>query len=93
MELRRSEVGVLVHTALLSRCVHHIRSAVLLHELVHFLLGGDTHREQQTATPPHSHVLRYHLIKHCDHISDEVSDDGSSPKRYFFPPVAFSVET
>ncbi|XP_017324127.1 FHF complex subunit HOOK interacting protein 2B isoform X1 [Ictalurus punctatus] len=71
--LQMSEVGVLVHTALLSRCVHHIRSAVLLHELVHFLLGGDTHREQQTATPPHSHVLRYHLIKHCDHISDEIS--------------------
>ncbi|XP_053480209.1 FHF complex subunit HOOK interacting protein 2B [Ictalurus furcatus] len=71
--LQMSEVGVLVHTALLSRCVHHIRSAVLLHELAHFLLGGDTHREQPTATPPHSHVLRYHLIKHCDHISDEIS--------------------
>ncbi|KAF4070443.1 hypothetical protein AMELA_G00285550 [Ameiurus melas] len=71
--LQMSEVGVLVHTALLSRCVHHIRSAVLLHELAHFLLGGDTHREQPTATLPHSHVLRYHLIKHCDHISDEIS--------------------
>ncbi|MCI4381276.1 hypothetical protein PGIGA_G00249640 [Pangasianodon gigas] len=71
--LQMSEVGVLVHTALLSRCVNHTQSAILLHELVHFLLGGDTHREQSTATPPHTHTLRYNLIKHCDHISDEIS--------------------
>ncbi|MCJ8735377.1 hypothetical protein PDJAM_G00246390 [Pangasius djambal] len=71
--LQMSEVGVLVHTALLSRCVSHTQSAVLLHELVHFLLGGDLQREQSTATPPHAHALRYNLIKHCDHISDEIS--------------------
>ncbi|KAG7332026.1 hypothetical protein KOW79_003860 [Hemibagrus wyckioides] len=71
--LQMSEVGVLVHTALLSRCVHYTQSAVLLQELTHLLLGDDTHREQPTDTPPHTHELRYHLIKHCDHISDEIS--------------------
>ncbi|KAM9475071.1 FHF complex subunit HOOK-interacting protein 2B isoform 1-T1 [Clarias gariepinus] len=71
--LQMSEVGILVHTALLSRCVHHTQSAVLLHELVHFLLGADTPREHPSDTPPHTHMLRYHLIKHCDHISDEIS--------------------
>lgn len=81
---RRSEVGVLVHTALLSRCVRHAESADLLRELALFLLGGDTHREQPT--PAHARALRYHLIKHCDHISDEVSDNlmatqGSSVMR------------
>lgn len=85
--LRRSEVGILVHTALLSRCVHHTQSAVLLHELVHFLLGADTPREHPSDTPPHTHMLRYHLIKHCDHISDEVSDNDSSLMRYVFSSV------
>lgn len=76
--VHRSEVGVLVHTALLSRCVHYTQSAVLLQELTHFLLGDDTHREQPTDTPPHTCALRYHLIKHCDHISDEVSNKNSA---------------
>ncbi|XP_060787215.1 FHF complex subunit HOOK-interacting protein 2B [Neoarius graeffei] len=71
--LQMSEVCVLVHTALLSRCVHYTQSTILLHELVHFLLGSDTQREQTSATPPHTHMLRYHLLKHCDHISDEIS--------------------
>ncbi|KAK2840660.1 hypothetical protein Q7C36_012239 [Tachysurus vachellii] len=71
--LQMSEVGVLVHTALLSRCVHYAQSAVLLHELTHFLLGDDTPREHPTDTPPRTHPLRYQLIKHCDHISDEIS--------------------
>uniref|UniRef100_A0A8B9RHL1 FHF complex subunit HOOK-interacting protein C-terminal domain-containing protein n=1 Tax=Astyanax mexicanus TaxID=7994 RepID=A0A8B9RHL1_ASTMX len=69
----KSEAGVLVHTALLSCTVRHIHSSALLQELVHFLLGNDTHHEQQTDTPPHTHLLRYHLIEHCDHISDEIS--------------------
>ncbi|KAF7694897.1 hypothetical protein HF521_006620 [Silurus meridionalis] len=71
--LQMSEVGVLVHTALLSLCVQHTQSPVLLHELAHFLLGDETQREQPTDTPPLTHTLRYHLIKHCDHISDEIS--------------------
>uniref|UniRef100_A0A8B9KZT0 FHF complex subunit HOOK-interacting protein C-terminal domain-containing protein n=1 Tax=Astyanax mexicanus TaxID=7994 RepID=A0A8B9KZT0_ASTMX len=71
--LQMSEAGVLVHTALLSCTVRHIHSSALLQELVHFLLGNDTHHEQQTDTPPHTHLLRYHLIEHCDHISDEIS--------------------
>ncbi|KAI5622119.1 protein FAM160B2, partial [Silurus asotus] len=71
--LQMSEVGVLVHTALLSLCVQHTQSPVLLHKLAHFLLGDETQREQPTDTPPLTHTLRYHLIKHCDHISDEIS--------------------
>uniref|UniRef100_W5LKF3 FHF complex subunit HOOK interacting protein 2B n=1 Tax=Astyanax mexicanus TaxID=7994 RepID=W5LKF3_ASTMX len=71
--LQMSEAGVLVHTALLSCTVRHIHSSALLQELVHFLLGNDTHHEQQTDTPPHTHLLRFHLIEHCDHISDEIS--------------------
>lgn len=67
----RSEVGILVHTALLSCSVRHIRSPALLEELVQFLLGNDTHCEQQQDT--HTHILRYRLIEHCNHISDEVT--------------------
>lgn len=61
-----------MHTALLSCCVRYMHSPVLLKELVHFLLGSDTRHEQRTDAPPHTHMLRYHLIEHCDHISDEV---------------------
>uniref|UniRef100_A0A8C1J8I6 Family with sequence similarity 160 member B2 n=1 Tax=Cyprinus carpio TaxID=7962 RepID=A0A8C1J8I6_CYPCA len=67
----RSEVGILVHTALLSCSVRHIRSPALLEELVQFLLGSDTHCEQPQDT--HTHILRYRLIEHCNHISDEIS--------------------
>ncbi|XP_016429622.1 FHF complex subunit HOOK-interacting protein 2B [Sinocyclocheilus rhinocerous] len=69
--LQMSEVGILVHTALLSCSVRHIRSPALLEELVQFLLGSDTHCEQRQDT--HTHILRYHLIEHCNHISDEIS--------------------
>ncbi|XP_051759050.1 FHF complex subunit HOOK interacting protein 2B [Ctenopharyngodon idella] len=69
--LQMSEVGILVHTALLSCSVRHIRSSVLLEELVQFLLGSDTHCEQRQDT--HTHTLRYRLIEHCNHISDEIS--------------------
>ncbi|XP_043103505.1 FHF complex subunit HOOK interacting protein 2B [Puntigrus tetrazona] len=69
--LQMSEVGILVHTALLSCSVRHIRSPALLEELVQFLLGSDTHYEQRQDT--HTHVLRYRLIEHCNHISDEIS--------------------
>ncbi|KTF78264.1 hypothetical protein cypCar_00034621 [Cyprinus carpio] len=69
--LQMSEVGILVHTALLSCSVRHIRSPALLEELVQFLLGSDTHCEQPQDT--HTHILRYRLIEHCNHISDEIS--------------------
>ncbi|KAK7146414.1 hypothetical protein R3I93_013993 [Phoxinus phoxinus] len=69
--LQMSEVGILVHTALLSCSVRHIRSPALLEELVQFLLGNDTHCEQQQDT--HTHILRYRLIEHCNHNSDEIS--------------------
>ncbi|XP_059359209.1 FHF complex subunit HOOK-interacting protein 2B-like isoform X2 [Carassius carassius] len=69
--LQMSEVGILVHTALLSCSVRHIRSPALLEELVQFLLGSDTHCEQRQDT--HTHLLRYRLIEHCNHISDEIS--------------------
>ncbi|XP_066500882.1 FHF complex subunit HOOK-interacting protein 2B [Hoplias malabaricus] len=71
--LQMSEVGILVHTALLSCAVRYVSSPALLQELLLFLLGSDTHHEQRKDTPPHTHTLRYHLIEHCDHISDEIS--------------------
>lgn len=69
--LQMSEVGVLVHTALLSCSLRYTHSPVLLEDLVQFLLGSDTHCEQQDDAT--SHVLRYRLIEHCNHISDEIS--------------------
>ncbi|XP_073675354.1 FHF complex subunit HOOK-interacting protein 2B [Garra rufa] len=69
--LQMSEVGILVHTALLSCSVRHIHSPLLLEELVQFLLGSDTHCEKRQDTQ--THILRYRLIEHCNHISDEIS--------------------
>lgn len=69
--LQMSEMGVLVNTALLCCSVRHIQSPAMLEELVSFLLGRHTEREQRLDTE--SHVLRYQLIEHCDHISDEIS--------------------
>nr|XP_023857869.1 protein FAM160B2 [Salvelinus alpinus] len=67
----RSEMGVLVNTALLCCSVRHIQSPAMVEELVSFLLGRHTQSEQRLDTE--SHVLRYQLIEHCDHISDEIS--------------------
>lgn len=64
-------MGVLVNTALLCCSVRHIQSPAMVEELVSFLLGRQTQSEQRFDTE--SHVLRYQLIEHCDHISDEVS--------------------
>ncbi|KAG7480704.1 hypothetical protein MATL_G00059080 [Megalops atlanticus] len=66
-----SEVGVLVSTALLSCVVRQVSAPALLDELVLFLLGSQTQSELRMDTE--SHVLRYQLIEHCDHISDEIS--------------------
>uniref|UniRef100_A0A8C7DAG8 FHF complex subunit HOOK interacting protein 2B n=1 Tax=Oncorhynchus kisutch TaxID=8019 RepID=A0A8C7DAG8_ONCKI len=69
--LQMSEMGVLVNTALLCCSVRHIQSPAMVEELVSFLLGRQTQSEQRLDTE--SHVLRYQLIEHCDHISDEIS--------------------
>ncbi|XP_071258381.1 FHF complex subunit HOOK-interacting protein 2B [Salvelinus alpinus] len=69
--LQMSEMGVLVNTALLCCSVRHIQSPAMVEELVSFLLGRHTQSEQRLDTE--SHVLRYQLIEHCDHISDEIS--------------------
>ncbi|MBN3310131.1 F16B2 protein, partial [Amia calva] len=69
----RSEAGVLVATVLLSSVVRQTWAPVLLEELVFFLLGSQRQPEERMATE--SHVLRYHLVKHCDHISDELFEE------------------
>ncbi|XP_046904385.1 FHF complex subunit HOOK interacting protein 2B [Hypomesus transpacificus] len=69
--LQMSEAGVLVGTALLGRMVRHVQSAALLDELVNYILGRETEGELRLDTE--THVLRYHLIEHCDHVSDEIS--------------------
>ncbi|XP_012671460.1 FHF complex subunit HOOK interacting protein 2B [Clupea harengus] len=72
--LQMSEAGILLHTALLSCSVRHTHSAPLLAELVPFLLGSATHPERPAETNTDTHAtLRYKLIQHCDHISDEIS--------------------
>ncbi|XP_063051413.1 FHF complex subunit HOOK-interacting protein 2B [Engraulis encrasicolus] len=72
--LQMSEAGILLHTALLSCCVRHTHSPMLLSELVPFLLGSGTQPERHADTHTDSHTtLRYKLIQHCDHISDEIS--------------------
>ncbi|KAJ8380005.1 hypothetical protein SKAU_G00007830 [Synaphobranchus kaupii] len=69
--LQISEAGVLVSTALLSCIVRQVSGPALLDEVVLFLLGGQTQSELRMDTE--SHALRYQLIEHCDHISDEIS--------------------
>ncbi|KAA0713742.1 Protein FAM160B2 RAI16-like protein [Triplophysa tibetana] len=88
--LQMSEVGILVHTALLSCSLRQTHSPFLLEELVHFLLGSDTHSEQRDEST--SHNLRYCLIEQCNHISDEISITTlhvfeellKKPNRYIF---------
>jgi len=65
----RSEQSVLMSTALLTVMLRQLRSPALLQEAVAFLLGMD----QQPAAPEDSpRTLCTHLIRHCDHLSDEV---------------------
>lgn len=65
----RSEQSVLTSTALLTALLRQLRSPALLGEVVAFLLGS----EQQPAAPEDSPcTLCAHLIRHCDHLSDEV---------------------
>ncbi|KAB1256110.1 Protein FAM160B2 [Camelus dromedarius] len=68
--LHVSEQSVLTATALLTAMLRQLRSPGLLGEAVAFLLGTD----QQPAVPEDSpHTLCAHLIRHCDHLSDEIS--------------------
>ncbi|KAB0396268.1 hypothetical protein E2I00_018974, partial [Balaenoptera physalus] len=66
--LHVSEQSVLTSTALLTAMLRQLRSPALLREAVAFLLGSD----QQPAAPEDSpHTLGGHLVRHCDHLSDE----------------------
>ncbi|XP_069756114.1 FHF complex subunit HOOK interacting protein 2A isoform X2 [Narcine bancroftii] len=68
--LQTSEIGILTSISLLNRIIRQITSCAMLQELVFFLLG----EQRQPETPGHSkHQLRYRLIEHCDHLSDEIS--------------------
>lgn len=74
----RSEQSVLTSTALLTALLRQLRSPALLQETVAFLLGP----EQRPAAPEDSPcTLCAHLIRHCDHLSDEVRWDGPQPHR------------
>lgn len=66
----RSEIGILTSISLLNRIIRQITSNAMLQEFVFFLLG----EWRQPETPGHNkHQLRYRLIEHCDHLSDEVN--------------------
>uniref|UniRef100_A0A4W3H766 FHF complex subunit HOOK interacting protein 2 n=1 Tax=Callorhinchus milii TaxID=7868 RepID=A0A4W3H766_CALMI len=68
--LQTSEIGILTSISLLNRIIRQITSHAMLQELVFFLLG----EQRQPETPGDSkHQLRYRLIEHCDHLSDEIS--------------------
>lgn len=70
----RSEQSILTTTALLTALLRQLRSPALLREAVAFLLGT----EEQPAAPEDSAcTLCTHLIRHCDHLSDEVRWEGS----------------
>ncbi|XP_077205981.1 FHF complex subunit HOOK interacting protein 2A isoform X1 [Paroedura picta] len=69
--MQTSEIGILTSTALLHRIVRQVTSDVLVHEMVGFILGEQ--REPETLMGINRHPLRYRLIEHCDHISDEIS--------------------
>ncbi|XP_015413248.1 PREDICTED: protein FAM160B2 isoform X3 [Myotis davidii] len=68
--LHVSEQSVLTSTALLTALLRQLRSPALLGEAVAFLLGS----EQRPAAPEDSPCTPCaHLIRHCDHLSDEIS--------------------
>uniref|UniRef100_K7FIP0 FHF complex subunit HOOK interacting protein 2B n=1 Tax=Pelodiscus sinensis TaxID=13735 RepID=K7FIP0_PELSI len=70
--LQMSELGILTSTAMLTAIVRQIGAPALLRTLVEFLLGTE---RQPEAVPdsPQQHLLRAQLIKHCNHLSDEIS--------------------
>lgn len=73
----RSEQSVLTSTALLTALLRQLRSPALLGEAVAFLLGS----EPRPAAPEDGpRTLCAHLIRHCDHLSDEVRWTPWSPR-------------
>uniref|UniRef100_A0A2I3GH89 FHF complex subunit HOOK interacting protein 2B n=1 Tax=Nomascus leucogenys TaxID=61853 RepID=A0A2I3GH89_NOMLE len=68
--LHVSEQSILTSTALLTAMLIQLRSPALLREAVAFLLGTDRHPEAPGDNPC---ALYAHLIRHCDHLSDEIS--------------------
>ncbi|KAM4637135.1 FHF complex subunit HOOK interacting protein 2A isoform 1-T1 [Discoglossus pictus] len=69
--MQTSEIGILTATALLHRIVRHATSEALLDQIVYFLLGEQ--RGPETLRDIQRTPLRYRLIEHCNHISDEIS--------------------
>ncbi|KAM8765793.1 FHF complex subunit HOOK-interacting protein 2B [Rhynchonycteris naso] len=67
--LHVSEQSILTSTALLTALLRQLRSPALLREAAAFLLGA----EEQPAAPDSASTLCTHLIRHCDHLSDEIS--------------------
>ncbi|XP_037351654.1 FHF complex subunit HOOK interacting protein 2B [Talpa occidentalis] len=68
--LHVSEQSILTSTALLTALLRQLRSPVLLREAVAFLLDTD---QPPAALGDSPHTLCSHLIRHCDHLSDEIS--------------------
>lgn len=68
--LHVSEQGILTSTSLLTTMLRRLRSPALLRETVAFLLGTEPPTTTPEDRPP---TLCAHLIRHCDHLSDEIS--------------------
>ncbi|XP_060034782.1 FHF complex subunit HOOK-interacting protein 2B isoform X4 [Erinaceus europaeus] len=68
--LHVSEQGILTSTSLLTAMLRRLRSPALLRETVAFLLGTEPPTTTPEDRPP---TLCAHLIRHCDHLSDEIS--------------------
>ncbi|XP_055000822.1 FHF complex subunit HOOK interacting protein 2B isoform X2 [Sorex araneus] len=70
--LHVSEQALLTATALLTAMLRQLRAPALLREMVAFLLGPD--QPPASAAPDDSPpTLCTHLIRHCDHLSEEIS--------------------
>ncbi|XP_010622686.1 protein FAM160B2 isoform X3 [Fukomys damarensis] len=68
--LHVSEQSILTSTALLTAVLRQLRSPMLLQEAMTFLLGS---HHQPAGAEDSPHTLCDHLIRHCDHLSDEIS--------------------
>lgn len=79
----RSEQSLLTATALLTALLRQLRSPALLQEAVTFLLGI----EQQPAALEDPRTLCVHLIRHCDHLSDEVRWEGPLSTSFYPTPA------
>ncbi|XP_063818754.1 FHF complex subunit HOOK interacting protein 2A [Pseudophryne corroboree] len=69
--MQTSEIGILTATSLLHRIVRQVTSEALLTQIVGFVLGDE--RDPETLSSIQRTPLRYRLIEHCNHISDEIS--------------------